>query len=117
MQDTQAVLNHSGKDGKTALWIATENNDTDTVLHLLEAGAETKVRDLDGVAMLQMAKKKQHSECIDAFRKHVAAQAARRKAAAVHVENDDHQALAALLPSLRSAVPWRVYAEGLAPAG
>lgn len=106
-----AEVNHRGKDGKTALWIATENNDTDTVLHLLEAGAETKVRDLDGVTMLQMAKEKQHSECIDAFRKHIAAQAARRKAAAVHVENDDHQALAALLPSLRSAVPWRVYAE------
>ena len=53
-----ADVNHRGKDGKTALWIATENNDTDTVLHLLEAGAETKVRDLNGVTMLQMAKER-----------------------------------------------------------
>ena len=49
--------------GDTALMRAAGQGHPATVLRLLRAGADTKLRAADGKSALQMAKEQGHSEC------------------------------------------------------
>merc|ERR1712086_338800 len=76
-------VNLQNSAGGTALMGAALSNHPAVVLRLLRAGADTKLRTAKGESALQLAKEKGHSECVGAFRQHIAeVTASQREAAA-----------------------------------
>ena len=94
-----AEINKQNSHGMTALMYAALFHPA-TLLCLLRAGADTKLRTEDGKSALQLAKENGHAACVDAFRKHIAeVTAAQRRAEDQAVKRGDEVAVGAWLDS------------------
>jgi ankyrin repeat protein len=70
----RALLAHGSGDidardeaGRTALWCACEYGRTNTVLVLLEAGADSRIADRQGRTPLKVARERTHEGCVAVF--------------------------------------------------